>query len=264
MLGGDQLEVGNEVLRDSGHSGKSGVLFTLADGGVAGVKASECAASCNSEFSVLLSDASDISAYDENDAKHKLGEGLKRANELLLQLAETEDGADMVCSMGAIWFCKDYAIYTQVGNVRIYRFSDGVLEQLTDEHTEAWELVKQGKITPEKAMTYPGNRVLTQLLGRKGGKQPNLDIDICKVEAGDCFLMCSDGVSHYLQDRRIEEIFSKSALEDGVLSGDLAKQILDSAIAASEGADHASVIVAQVFPKVSRWTEMIRDLEAIA
>lgn len=261
LLGGDQLEVGNDVRVNDGSCSKSGVLFTLCDGGSEHEKALECAESCNSEFSVLLSNTEDVYSYEDTDAKSKLGEGLKRSNELLLQLAESEEGVEMVSSIGAFWICKDYGVFSQVGNIRIYRFNDGVLEQLTDDHSEAWELVKEGKITPEKVVVYPGNRVLTQVLGGKGKKQPKIAIQTCKIESGDCFMLTSDGVNHYLKDSNIESILNGAIDEDGVLQGAAAERILQKAVDANEGADHVSVIVLQVFPKTSRWAEMIRELE---
>ena len=263
LLGGDILQAGSDLNTPTETCKKSGVLFSLCDGGSGNGKTLECAESCNSELSALLSSETDIASYNELDAKSKLAEGLKRANELLLQLSETEEGgAEMHSSIGALWLCNDFAIFSHVGNVRIYRYSDGVLELLTDDHTEAWQLVEEGKITPEKVVNYPGNKILTQVLGGKGKKHADIVIDMKRVESGDCFMLCSDGVSHYLADRVLEDLFlQKCDGGDGMQGNDLATCIVAQAFERSEGKETATAIVLQVFPKTSRWSEMIRDLE---
>ncbi len=262
IYGGDIIEAGSEIQKSGLSSNKSGLLFSLCDGGSENLKAMESAESCNSEISTLLSDLTDVSSYDENDAKSKLGEGLKRANELLLQLAETEDDAtELLSSIGTVWMCQNYAIFSHVGNVRIYRFTDNVLELLTDDHTEAWALVEEGKITPDKVINYPGNKNLTQILGGKGKQHPEIMIEMTKVESGDCFFICTDGVSHHLNDRAFEELLNGMIDHEGLLSDDVASSIAKLAFEKSEGKEHASVIAIQAFPKASRWTEIIQELD---
>lgn len=247
--------------RDSVHSSQ-GLLIALCDGGEDQPRAMDCAEACNLEFADMLAEKPDVSDFDENDTVRSLHDGLRRSNELLLQLAETEDaGRGMVSSIGALWFTKKYLLYSHVGNVRIYRYSGQVLQLLTEDHTEAWALVKEGKITPEKLVNYPGNRNFTQLLGGTGKTAAELKVERCKVEPGDAFLLCSDGVTHYLSDRTLESLFEAATDEHGALSCDLSDRILAMARERSEGKAHASVAVVQAFASVSRWTSMIEKLE---
>jgi len=260
LRGGDIFEVGYDLRKESLISNKSGMLFLLCDGGSSNLKALECSESCNSEITALMSDIPDVGSYDEIDGKRKLGEGFRRANELLLQLSAVEEKNEMICSIGGLWFCKEWAVFSHVGNVRIYRYSDSVLELLTDDHTEAWELVKQGKLTPEKIMTYPGNRSLTQVLGGKGKLHPEFKISTLKIEPGDSYMICSDGISRFLNDRVLEGMFSQNTDGEGRISPQLGGKIVEAAFEKSEGKEHASVILIQAFPSVSRWADMIQSL----
>jgi protein phosphatase len=85
-----------------------------------------------------------------------------------------------------------------VGDSRAYRLRDGVLEQLTTDHSLVAELVKSGVLTPEEAERHPQRSAITRALGT----EPTVDVEAFTVAGapGDLFLICSDGLSTMVSD----------------------------------------------------------------
>ncbi len=94
------------------------------------------------------------------------------------------------------------AVVAHVGDSRGYLFRDGVLEQITDDHSLVNEQVKSGLITPEEAKTHQFKNIIT----RSVGVTPEVEVDIQtkKLKAGDAFLLCSDGLSNLVDTQEME------------------------------------------------------------
>lgn len=99
-----------------------------------------------------------------------------------------------------------------LGDSRIYRFREGVLEQLTDDHSLVSEQVRQGILTPEEAARSPYRNVISRACGIRPDIEP--DIRVENIRAGDIFLLCSDGLTGPVPDVEIAEIL-------GAQGGDL-------------------------------------------
>jgi serine/threonine protein phosphatase PrpC len=94
------------------------------------------------------------------------------------------------------------------GDSRIYRLRDGALEQLTRDHSHVQELVDQGLISAEDAHRHPLANVITRAVG----SSDDLPIDeaIYPLQAGDMFLLCSDGLNKTVSDEEIAHLLSNS------------------------------------------------------
>ena len=97
----------------------------------------------------------------------------------------------------------DVAAVAHVGDSRAYRFRGGQLEQLTQDHTWVNEQVVAGFLSKEQARAHPLKNVVTRALG--GDSDVMVDVRELKVETGDRFLLCSDGLTTMLSDRDIKE-----------------------------------------------------------
>ena len=88
-----------------------------------------------------------------------------------------------------------------VGDSRAYLLRGGSFAQLTDDHSLVAELMKSGKLSAEEAETHPQRAVITRALGT----DPDVDVDAFAVraEAGDVFLICSDGLTTMVDDDEI-------------------------------------------------------------
>jgi len=91
------------------------------------------------------------------------------------------------------------ALIAHVGDSRVYRVRNGRIDQLSFDHSLAWELVRRKHLSVEQADKAVPRNVITRSLG----PDPNVEVDIegpLPVEAGDVFLLCSDGLSGPVED----------------------------------------------------------------
>jgi protein phosphatase len=96
-----------------------------------------------------------------------------------------------------------------IGDSRVYRLLDGELRQVTVDHSEVWELVQRGELTPEQAQHHPGRNIVTRILGRDPMGQ--LDTWVFPPYAGERFLLCSDGLSNELSREQLEQVLTSVA-----------------------------------------------------
>jgi protein phosphatase len=128
------------------------------------------------------------------------------------------------------------------GDSRIYRVRDNRIDQLSRDHTEVRDLVVNGVLTQDEAMTWPGRNVITHAIGVND--HPELDIEHGTLQSGDVFVICSDGLTAHVSDREIL---------NGVAQTE-AQQACDAmiALALSRGAvDNVTVIVVRCDPAAS-------------
>ncbi|HHM05131.1 MAG TPA: serine/threonine-protein phosphatase [Gammaproteobacteria bacterium] len=78
------------------------------------------------------------------------------------------------------------------GDSRLYRLRHGQLAQLSEDHSQVQDLVKQGMILEEDAAAHPAANVITRAVG--AADRLCLDVDVFQVQPGDIFLLCSDGL----------------------------------------------------------------------
>lgn len=128
----------------------------------------------------------------------------------------------------------DLAYITHIGDSRVYVLNDKKLSQVTKDHSVVQELVDQGELTQEEALTHPNKNMITRAVG------VNLlvDIDYMKIpfEAGDKMLICSDGLTNMVQDFVIENVLMKHNATDSC------SQLVELANKAG-GYDNVTVVV---------------------
>jgi protein phosphatase len=83
-------------------------------------------------------------------------------------------------------------------------FRDGQLRQLTDDHSWISEQLKAGSITEAEAKTSKFRHVITKSIGFE--RDIDADLKSVPVSPGDCFLLCSDGMSNYIEHGELERI----------------------------------------------------------
>ncbi|CDH43521.1 MAG: serine/threonine-protein phosphatase [Candidatus Competibacteraceae bacterium] len=95
-----------------------------------------------------------------------------------------------------------------VGDSRIYRLRNGQLQQLTRDHSHVQELVDQGLITPDDAHRHPLANVITRAVG--SAEELQIDEVIHPLQAGDLYLLCSDGLNKTVSDDEIAGLLAHS------------------------------------------------------
>jgi serine/threonine protein phosphatase PrpC len=90
------------------------------------------------------------------------------------------------------------------GDSRCYLFRDGTLRQLSEDHSWIAEQLRAGSLTPEEAKSSKFRHVITKSIGFE--RDTDCDLKSVPVSAGDCFLLCSDGMSNYVEHGELERI----------------------------------------------------------
>ncbi|CAN5228643.1 protein phosphatase 2C domain-containing protein [soil metagenome] len=182
--------------QDSGYAGTH--LFVVADG--MGGHAGGDVASAIALNRVVEVDRHYASA---NDAEFALQSALIAANSLLAETVfEHPELTGMGTTVSAMIRTGSTVAIAHIGDSRIYRMREGVLEQITADHTFVQRLVDSGRITAEEAAVHPRRSVLMRVLGDVDAA-PEIDTVVIDTRAGDRWLLCSDGLSSYVSDDKI-------------------------------------------------------------
>ncbi|HEY5962311.1 MAG TPA: cyclic nucleotide-binding domain-containing protein [Polyangiaceae bacterium] len=104
----------------------------------------------------------------------------------------------MGTTLVAILVVGQQAFVIWVGDSRIYFLREGVLEQLTEDHTVYNELLKRKRLPREEIEKLPQKNAITRAIGVYEHTEP--DTLIVDLVAGDRFLLCSDGLSGYFEE----------------------------------------------------------------
>lgn len=99
-----------------------------------------------------------------------------------------------------------------VGDSRVYLWRDGQLQQLTRDHSVAWEQFEAGAITKEALRTHPNQRLLTRTLTARQDFAI-AELDEGETRPGDLYVLCSDGLSKALTDAEITGALTAGPLE---------------------------------------------------
>ncbi len=187
------IREGNE---DSGYAGPR--LLAIADG-MGGQAAGEVASS--EVISTIVSLDDDVPG---SDILTSLGTAVQRANDQLRMMVEEDPQLEgMGTTLTALLWTGQRLGLVHVGDSRAYLLRDGVLTQITQDHTWVQRLVDEGRITEEEATTHPQRALLMRALGSGDHVEP--DLSIREVRAGDRYLICSDGLSGVVSHQTMED-----------------------------------------------------------
>jgi PPM family protein phosphatase len=179
-----------------------GRFFLVADGmggQSAGEKASELAIDLVKERLAKF----DFDSADANKATAAIDAAVAHANTEIMAMGELEARyRSMGTTIAFLVSTKSGLIVGNIGDSRVYRLRKGQLERLTKDHSLTQALVDAGTISAEEALTHRYKNVLYKYLGAKEGSQ-GTEARVLKPEAGDRFLICSDGVTDGLNDQSL-------------------------------------------------------------
>jgi PPM family protein phosphatase len=125
-----------------------------------------------------------------------------------------------------------------VGDSRVYLWREGQLAQLSQDHSYVQELIVQGAITNEQARTHPHRNVVTQALGVTEPSQLNVETMTGELRPGMQLLLCSDGLTEEVDDRRIAGVLAQMECS--------AQECVDTLVAAAldgGGSDNVTVVL---------------------
>ena len=185
-------------------------LYVVADGmggHAAGEVASRIAVTAIAEFTASTRKDAEITwpyEYDPNIsvASNRLKTAIRLANQKIIDtIAQKRELEGMGTTLVSILVSEGVACVAHVGDSRTYLVRDGVLAQVTGDHSWVNEQVKLGFLTKEDAVRHPFRNVVTRALGSKEDVQ--VDLVEKPLRAGDTFLLCSDGLNTMVDDGAI-------------------------------------------------------------
>lgn len=167
-----------------------------------------------------------------------LREAVDAANRSIRAAIEADPALEgMGTTLTAMLAGRDGLDLVHVGDSRAYAWRDGALTQLTRDDTYVQGLVDKGVITPAEARSHPQRALVTQAVHGSGVTPAYTTVP---ARAGDRYLLCSDGLSDYVDDAAI----AQTLREHRDLQG-CARQLVQLALAAG-APDNVSVILADV------------------
>jgi len=131
-----------------------------------------------------------------------------------------------------------YWLVFNIGDSRVYRVTDGVLEQVTVDHSEVQEQLDAGVISPRDVARHPRRHVVTRAVGAFATTEP--EFWMLPVGAHDRMLVCSDGLTGELDDVTIARILLDRPEPQSAADG------LVQAALACGGRDNVTVVVVDV------------------
>jgi protein phosphatase len=170
-------------------------LWAVADG-MGGHAAGDFASS-----SIVQQLASIGRAASDEDLTSRFMDRLRQANGLIRARGEELGGSTVGSTVVSLLVhgCRYTCIWS--GDSRGYLLRNGQLVQQSRDHTEVNALLAAGTITPKEAENWPRKNVITRAIGT--GSEPQCDQVNGRLEPGDVFCLCSDGLFEHIQDHEI-------------------------------------------------------------
>jgi len=211
--------------------------FCLVADGMGGGAAGELASQIFAEAAI------EVFLGYKNPSRQKAKENLQKTfqltNERILNhVARNSIHKSMGCTAELIVFFDEGFVLGHIGDSRTYRVREGLLKQLTKDHSLVQDQIDHGVLTPDQARDHS----LRNVIFRAVGVEENLALDLIngKIYPGDLFLLCSDGLTDMIEDDLIRQV---------LLSGDSLSQKTEKLIELANlagGKDNITVVLSEI------------------
>jgi len=164
----------------------------------------------------------------------------------------SNDYYNLGSTLASLIFCKNKIVSVNVGDSRVYSFTDGVLRRLSKDHTEGQMLIDIGIINNEDNNLYKVRNSLTRHIGMS-----DVDFDALnyisseqEVSDSDIFLICSDGLTCIVNEEQISKIMGEGKAKGlSLIGNELLETCLDSNFSEKAGCDNITIILFKVLIK---------------
>ncbi len=201
-------------------------LFAVADG-MGGALAGELASRISVQTLAEL--------VQEGSDEERLAETIRLANRRVAERATSDPRASgMGSTVTAALVGRAVVTFAHVGDSRAYLWRGGVLTRLSDDHSLVAEWVRAGALAPEEAAQHPQRSVITRALGADW--QIDIDIWTTPARTDDVILLCTDGLSGFVDDAAVARTLAEHERLD-----DVVRALIDAANAAG-GEDNITAV----------------------
>ncbi len=218
-----------QVNEDSIMSNPEAGLWAVADG-MGGYEAGDVASK------MIATSLSEIEKDEYlNTFIDKIENKIIDANNRILEYAQImHDGRILGSTIVSLLIKGQVGVCLWAGDSRLYLLRNNQLQQLSRDHSHVQELIDQGTITEEEAVSHPDSNVITRAVGTS--EELYVDINAFNVQLGDTFLLCSDGLYNAVDESEIEQHMRSHDTDDAV------KKMIEKAL--ENGApDNVSIIM---------------------
>lgn len=203
-------------------------LWVVADG-MGGHDAGEIASSAIVEHLGTIGIASSAP-----DLRARFEDRLSRANREIQGISQSRNGAVIGSTVAALVAYDQQFACIWSGDSRVYRVRRGQIAQLSRDHTEVQELLDHGVITQQEALTWARRNVITRAVGVS--PEIMIDIEQGQIEAGDVFMLCSDGLTAHVSASEMRDVLVAHAPRDAC------EKLLEMTLSRG-GTDNVTIIV---------------------
>ena len=210
--------------------------FCLAADGMGGAAAGELASRIFAETAIEVFGDNGNGSEAEAVARVQKTFGMANAR-ILAHVVDNPKHEGMGCTAELLAFHAEGFVLGHLGDSRSYRWRQGHMRQLTQDHTLVQQQVDEGLISADRVKNHPLRNVILRAVGLK--EELALDVLRGSTRSGDLFLLCSDGLTDMISDTQVEEVLHT----DGDLNSK-ADMLIEAANAAGGGDNITAVLVA--------------------
>ncbi len=179
-------------------------LFIVADG-MGGHNAGEIA----SGIAVETIKEKFVELRETLHSKEKIANAIKESvleanKKIYLKALTTPECSGMGTTLTMSYIFHNKVYIGHIGDSRAYYISDKAIKQLTEDDSLVNELIKNGSITVDEAISHPQRNVITKALGTSIDIE--VDIQAVKYKEGDLLIICSDGLSNMVKEDKIFDV----------------------------------------------------------
>lgn len=217
------------------------LTYVLADG-MGGHQAGEVAASqaviafCDYMKKMLVDPSKQFSL---GEMRSEIEYAIQRVNAKVYKMGyRNPDLKGMGTTLCCVHFHPEGLIRAHVGDSRIYQFRDDILVQLTEDHSLAHEMVELGQLEENEVKKFSYKNIITKAVGTEPYVEPS--VHVSDVQHEDLFLLCTDGLSDFIDKSEIELI-----LKQKVSLKEIAEELINAA-KDKGGHDNITVVLVKV------------------
>ena len=175
----------------------------------------------------------------ETVGQQDLCDAIIHANQRIVNRVASEERLAGMGTTAVVTAIKDNQLYwASVGDSRFYVYRDGLLKQITTDHSMVQELLTAGEITKDEMLSHPQRNLLTRAVGVD--EVLEVDSGIESILPGDRILLCTDGLSGYVTDDVIASALQSS--DDNMM---VVESLMDTVYEVGAG-DNVTIVVGTI------------------
>lgn len=173
--------------------------------------------------------------FDRQHIEKWLLDTIRKVNNIVYEKAKNNEECYGMGTTVVTAFCtKEFIVIAHIGDSRAYFINEGEIKQATQDHSLVAELVRTGQLSEEDALYHPKRNVILKALGTEEDLEP--DICYSTWNKVNHILICSDGLTNKISDKKIHEMMQTFSIND------IGPKLIDEANA-SGGEDNITLAI---------------------